>query len=97
MEFFATVSGVCAGLAISAVIVIFVNDRVHGEPGVPAVLTLIPVMLMLMFGLFGMKAIEKRFNEPLIEHNMAKYVVDEQTGKTAFVYLEPVEFLNEQK
>lgn len=88
MEFFAMMAGGCAGLAAVAVIVIYVNDGVS---------TLIPVMLMLMFGLFGMKAIEKRFNEPLIEHNMAKYVVDKQTGKTAFVYLEPVEFLNEQK
>jgi uncharacterized protein YacL len=92
MEFFAMVAGGCAGLAIVVAIMIAVNDGVTG-----VLFTLIPVMLMLMFGLFGMKAIEKRFNEPLIEHNMAKYVVDEQTGKTAFVYLEPVEFLNEQK
>jgi len=92
MEFFAMVAGGCAGLAIVVAIMIAVNDGVTG-----VLFTLIPVMLMLMFGLFGMKAIEKRFNEPLIEHNMAKYVVDKQTGKTAVVYLEPVEFLNEQK
>lgn len=57
-------------------------------------LFLIPIVLFIASFAFSVFGTEKLYEKAFIEHGMAEYRVDERTGRTEFIYLEPVEFLN---
>ena len=70
-----------------ASILIVINDG-------PRDLFLIPIVLFIASFAFSVFGTESLYKTSFIEHGMAEYRVDKQTGRTEFIYLEPVEFLN---
>jgi len=76
---------------ISAVII---SVFITADDDTPRGLFLFPVVLFILSLALGIFGTEKLYEKAFIEHGMAEYIVDKQTGKTEFIYLEPVEFLN---
>lgn len=72
---------------VASILIIMIDDG-------PRDLFLIPIVLFIASFAFSVFGTERLYKTSFIEHGMAEYRVDKRTGRTEFIYLEPVEFLN---